>query len=90
MGMVGGGQGAFIGGVHRIAAAIDQQIDLVCGAFSSSPEKSIASGGELGLPNERCYGTFEEMIRTEALLPADKRMQFVSIVTPQSHAFCSC
>lgn len=82
MGMVGGGQGAFIGAVHRIAAAIDQKIDLVCGAFSSTPEKSIASGRELLLPENRCYGSFQEMIATEAALPADQRMDFISIVTP--------
>ncbi len=82
MGMIGGGQGAFIGGVHRIAAAIDQKIDLVCGAFSSTPEKSKASGKELLVPDERCYGSYEEMIQTEAGLPADQKMDFVSIVTP--------
>ncbi len=81
-GMVGGGRGAFIGAVHRIAAALDQQIELVCGAFSSDPERSKASGADLFLPANRCYGTFEEMIRTEATLPADQRMDFISIVTP--------
>ena len=87
MGMVGGGQGAFIGAVHRIAAAIDQQIDLVCGAFSSTPEKSVASGKDLGLPENRCYGTFEAMIEGEKALPADERMQFISIVTPNHMHF---
>jgi predicted dehydrogenase len=81
-GMVGGGQGAFIGAVHRIAAAIDQQIELVCGAFSSDPARSKASGAELFLPGSRCYGTFEEMFKAEARLPADERMEFVAIVTP--------
>lgn len=81
-GMVGGGQGAFIGAVHRIAAAIDQQIELVCGAFSSDPARSKASGAELFLPPSRCYGTFEEMFKAEAKLPADERMEFVAIVTP--------
>ena len=81
-GMVGGGRGAFIGAVHRIAAAIDQQIELVCGAFSSDPERSRASGADLFLPPARCYGTFEEMIRGEAALPADQRMEFIAIVTP--------
>lgn len=80
--MVGGGRGAFIGAVHRIAAAIDGQIELVCGAFSSSPEKSIASGKDLYLPDNRCYGTFEEMIMKEKELPEGERMDFVSIVTP--------
>lgn len=82
MGMVGGGRGAFIGAVHRIAANIDGQIDLVCGAFSSDPQRSKESGGDLFLPPDRCYGTFDEMMRTEASLPADQRMDFVSIVTP--------
>lgn len=82
MGMVGGGFGAFIGGVHRMAAALDGEIELVCGAFSSDPEKSKASGAELGLLPDRCYGTFQEMIRREKRLRPDKRMQFVSIVTP--------
>ena len=63
MGMVGGGIGAFIGGVHRMAAAIDGEIELVCGAFSSDPERSRASGAQFSLPPERCYGTFEEMIK---------------------------
>lgn len=80
--MIGGGHGAFIGGVHRIAAAIDQQTELVCGAFSSDPEKSKASGADFFLTPDRCYGTFKEMIKAEAALPADKRMDFVSIVTP--------
>lgn len=85
MGMVGGGIGAFIGAVHRMAAALDGEIELVCGAFSSSPEKSRASGAELGIPPERVYGTYQDMIEGEKNLPADKRMQFVSIVTP-NHA----
>jgi len=83
--MVGGGRGAFIGAVHRIAAALDQQVELVCGAFSSDPERSRASGADLFLPPERCYGDFEEMMRTEAKLPAGRRMDFVAIVTP-NHA----
>ena len=80
--MVGGGRGAFIGAVHRIAANIDGQIDLVCGAFSSDPEKSKASGTDLFLDPSRCYGSFEEMILAEKALPADKRMDFIAIVTP--------
>jgi predicted dehydrogenase len=86
-GMVGGGRGAFIGAVHRIAAAMDQQIDLVCGAFSSDPEKSRASGADLFLPASRCYGTFQEMILSEAELPANERMDFVAIVTPNHMHF---
>ncbi len=82
MGMVGGGRGAFIGGVHRMAAAIDQQIELVCGAFSSDPEKSRLSGEDFFLPADRVYGSYEEMILAEKALPAGDRMDFVSIVTP--------
>ena len=85
--MVGGGQGAFIGAVHRIAAAIDQKIDLVAGAFSSTPEKSKASGKELLIADDRCYGTFEDMLIAEAALPADQRIDFISIVTPNHMHF---
>ena len=86
-GMVGGGRGAFIGAVHRIAAAMDQQIDLVCGALSSDPERARASGADLFLPPSRCYGTFQEMIRGETKLPASERMDFVAIVTPNHMHF---
>ncbi len=86
-GMVGGGRGAFIGAVHRIAAAIDQQVELVCGAFSSDPERSRASGADLYLPANRCYGTFQEMIKAEAKLPEGDRMDFVAIVTPNHMHF---
>ena len=82
MGMVGGGQGAFIGAVHRIAAAIDQQVELVCGAFSSNPETSLASGKDLYLPADRSYASFTEMMEKEAALPLGERMDFVAIVTP--------
>lgn len=82
MGMVGGGRGAFIGAVHRMAAALDGQIELVCGAFSSNPQVSRETGEDLFLDPSRVYGTFEEMIQREAALPADVRMDCVSIVTP--------
>lgn len=82
MGMVGGGLDAFIGAVHRRAASLDGSIELVCGAFSSSPEKSKAAGEVLGLHPHRVYGTFTEMLRKEKNLPGDLRMDFVSIVTP--------
>ncbi|WP_245906967.1 Gfo/Idh/MocA family protein [Reichenbachiella versicolor] len=82
MGMVGGGIGAFIGAVHRMAANLDGQIELVCGAFSSDHKKCIDSGAELFLPPERCYATFEEMMTMEASLPEGERMDIVSIVTP--------
>ena len=82
MGMVGGGRGAFIGGVHRMAAALDGQIELVCGAFSSDPERSRLSGQDLFLAPERSYGSYTEMIEKEKQLPEGERMDFVSIVTP--------
>ena len=80
--MVGGGRGAFIGAVHRMAAALDGQIELVCGAFSSNPEKSMLSGEDFYLDPSRVYGSYEEMILKEKELPDDVRMDFVSIVTP--------
>lgn len=80
--MVGGSLDAFIGAVHRRAAIMDGEIELVCGAFSSSPEKSKATGKALYLPEDRVYGSFEEMIQKEKLLPEGERMDFVSIVTP--------
>ncbi|MGA0854071.1 MAG: Gfo/Idh/MocA family oxidoreductase, partial [Luteolibacter sp.] len=82
MGMVGGGRGAFIGAVHRIAAHMDGQIELVCGAFSSDPQRSRDSGADFFLPPSRCYGSFAEMMKAEAALPLGERMDFVSIVTP--------
>lgn len=82
MGMVGGGEGAFIGGVHRMAAALDGQIELVCGAFSSDAERSRRSGEALYIDPKRIYPDFETMIKSEKELPADKRMDFISVVTP--------
>jgi len=82
MGMVGGGRGAFIGAVHRMAATLDGQIELVCGAFSSDPEKSRNSGADLFIPGQRCYGSYTEMFEKESLLPEGDRMDFVTIVTP--------
>ena len=81
-GMVGGGRGAFIGAVHRIAANIDGQIELVAGAFSADPEKSKASGADLFLAPGRVYGSYQELVAQEAALPADQRIDFVAIVTP--------
>ena len=66
MGMIGGGPGAFIGAVHRTAACMDGEIELVCGVFSSDPEKSRQMGEELGLPLNRVYGSYQEMIDQEA------------------------
>ena len=87
MGMIGGGAGSFIGDVHRKAASIDGMIDLVCGAFSSSAEKSMTSGKALYLPEDRCYGSYEEMILKEKELPENVRMDFVTIVTPNHMHF---
>ena len=81
MGMIGGGRGAFIGAVHRMAAALDGRIELVAGCFSSDPEKSRASGADLWLDPARVYGAYEEMAHAEAALPPDRRLDFVSIVT---------
>jgi predicted dehydrogenase len=82
MGMIGGSLEAFIGAVHRKAASIDGEIELVCGAFSSDPKKSKATGKALYLDPKRVYGSYKEMIETEKTLPEDVRMDFVSIVTP--------
>ena len=82
MGMIGGGQGAFIGGIHRMAAGIDGQIELVCGALHVDPEIALLSGQELHLKPERTYRTYKEMIEKESRLPENERMDFVSIVTP--------
>ena len=82
MGMIGGGIGAFIGAVHRLAALMDGQIELVCGAFSSNAQKSKQSGEALFLLPNRIYATYQEMIEKEKALPENMRMNFVSIVTP--------
>ena len=87
MGMVGGGPGAFIGGVHRLAIAIAGDIDIVAGAFSRDAGASKAFGAELGLDPARAYGSYEEMFAAEAAMPEDQRIQCVSIVTPNdTHA----
>ncbi len=82
MGMVGGGLDAFIGAVHRLAANMDGLIEVVCGALSINPEVAKASGKALFLAENRTYLTFEEMLEKESKLPADQRMDFVTIVTP--------
>lgn len=81
MGMVGGGRGAFIGAVHRMAASLDNKIELVAGCFSADPKKSRLSGADLHLDPSRVYATYQEMAAKEAALPADQRIDFVSIVT---------
>jgi len=87
MGMAGGGEGAFIGEIHRAAARLDGEIELVCGAFSSSPQVSRRTGAKLGLAPERVYGSWEHLLAEEALLPADSRMEFLCIVTPNDLHF---
>ena len=81
MGMVGGGRGAFIGAVHRMAANLDGKIELVAGCFSSNPEKSKLSGEDFFLDPSRVYSSYEEMATREAALPLGERIDFVSIVT---------
>lgn len=82
MGMVGGGEGAFIGFIHRLAARLDGQIELVCGAFSRDAENCRQTGQSLGLNPARCYDNYQDMMTAEAALPANERMDFVVIVTP--------
>ena len=85
--MIGGGRGAFIGGVHRIAAAMDGQAELVAGAFSSDAARSRASGADFYLDPSRVYGSYAEMAEAESRMPAEKRLDFVVIVTPNHQHF---
>lgn len=80
--MIGGGNNAFIGAIHRQAAFMDNQIELVCGCFSSNPTMSILSGRSYFLPDNRIYKSYQEMFEEELKLPKGERMDFVSIVTP--------
>jgi len=80
--MVGGGKDAFIGAVHRIAANIDGQVEFCCGALSINPDVARESGEMLFLPEDRTYLSYQEMIEKESQLPADQRIDFVTIVTP--------
>lgn len=83
MAMIGGGEGAFIGPVHRLAAELDGAIELTCGAFSSDPERSRRSGAAMyGLDPASCYGSYTELLDAQTALPADSRVDFVTIVTP--------
>ena len=85
--MVGGGRGAFIGAVHRMAANLDGKIELVAGAFSSDPEKSRLSGEDFFLDPSRVYGSYQEMAEKEAALPDDQKIDFVSIVVRNNMHF---
>ena len=87
MGMVGGGPGAFIGEVHRKAARMDGKIEVVAGAFDIEPEKSKQMGQELNLDPKRAYDDYKEMVKKEAKLPADERVDFVTITTPNNWHF---
>lgn len=95
MGMVGGGRDAFIGAVHRTAACLDSRVRFVAGALSSSPEKALASGRDLGLEDRRNYPSWRKMLEGELALPEGERIDFVSVVTPNhvhfevAHAFAS-
>ncbi len=81
-GLIGGGEGAFIGAIHYRAAMLDGYYELVCGAFSSDPQKSKRSAGFYHVPDNRAYGSWEEMFEKEAARPADERMEAVMITTP--------
>ncbi len=87
MGMVGGGLGASIGAVHRMAAALDGQIEFVAGCFSRDYRNTLETGRQLYLDPERCYRTYEEMAAVEAGLPPDRRVDFVTVVTPNVSHF---
>jgi predicted dehydrogenase len=82
MGMIGGGKDAFIGAIHRFASNMDGLIELAAGALSINPDIARESGEMLFLPKERTYLTYDELIKKESELPADKRIDFVTIVTP--------
>ena len=87
MGLVGGGPGAFIGGVHRIAARLDGEIELVSGVFGRDPAKSRACAEELYLDPNRGYADYQSMIKAELALPEDQRIDFVAICTPNQFHF---
>jgi predicted dehydrogenase len=87
MGLVGGGQGAFIGRVHATAAVLDNRAALVAGALSSDPVKARASAADYDIPPQRAHGSYQEMLAAEAKLPASERIDFVSIATPNHTHF---
>src|SRR3954466_6294936 len=82
MGMIGGGKDAFIGAIHRLALNMDGLIELCCGALSINPDIAKDSGKMLFLPGDRTYLNYEDMIKNESKMPSDKRIDFVTIVTP--------
>lgn len=87
MALVGGGQGSFIGRVHATAAVLDNRAALVAGALSSDPARAKASAPDYDIPADRAYGTYKELIEKEKALPADKRIDFVSVTTPNHTHF---
>src|SRR3954463_4567772 len=87
MALVGGGQGAFIGRVHCTAAVLDNRAALVAGALSSDPQKAKASAADYDIPPARAYGSYRELIDKEKALPADQRIDFISIATPNHTHF---
>src|SRR5262249_38488023 len=87
MGLVGGGQGSFIGRVHSIAAVMDHRAALVAGALSSDPARARASADDYGISPPRAYGTYKEMVEGEKKLPEGERIDFVSIATPNHTHF---
>lgn len=87
MGLVGGGQGAFIGRVHATAAVLDNRAVLVAGALSSDPARAKASAPDYDIPPDRAYGSYQEMVEAESKLPKDKRIDFVSVATPNHMHF---
>src|SRR5262245_19861269 len=87
MGLVGGGQGAFIGRVHATAAVLDNRAALVAGALSSDPARAKASAPDYDIPPKRAYGSFAEMLASEAKLPAEERIDFVTVATPNHTHF---
>ncbi len=87
MALVGGGRGAFIGRVHATAAILDNRAELVAGALSSDPQKAKESAPSYDIPPDRAYGSYQELIETEASLPADRRVDFITIATPNHMHF---
>ncbi len=82
MGMIGGGRDAFIGAIHRIAFNMDGQVEMVAGALSVHPDVAVSSGQELFLDEERIYTDYKTMLAKEAVMPTNKKIDFISIVTP--------
>jgi len=87
MGLIGGGQGAFIGKVHSIAAVLDNRAALVAGALSSDPAKAKASAPDYDVKPDRAYGSYKDMIAAESKLPVGERVDFVSVATPNHTHF---